>query len=170
MSDVGIMLLLFVGVMGLVSLIRFLAWLTDLQTAHGSIPRAALHTIQRYVIVNTYQEDAQNVMSRTQIEASKSGASAAPVETDAGQTPDRRETPKIRSEKLLTVYRLMRAAGIERKDAQAAFAAAELPFNNNVWAQAEPPAPLHITPIAGRRTPAQFESDPELAYEPPERN
>jgi hypothetical protein len=66
----------------------------------------------------------------------------------------------MKAEELLTLYRLMRGAGIKREDAQAACAACGLPFNNNVWARADPPPPARITPVAGRPTDADFPYQP----------
>jgi len=81
-------------------------------------------------------------------------------ETDARQTRDAPALPRMKAEELLTLYRLMRGAGIKREDAQAACAACGLPFNNNVWARADPPPPARITPVAGRPTDADFPYQP----------
>lgn len=51
MSDIGVFLLLFVGVLLLVGVIRFLAWLTELQEEHGSLGQAGVNAIKRYVVV-----------------------------------------------------------------------------------------------------------------------
>jgi len=94
-----------------------------------------------------------------------------PVEVIDNKT----KQPRIKAEQLLTLYKLMRQAGIGRDDAQAAFKASGLPFNNNVWRDAEPPARAaqvdddeFVTPFAGRRTRASYYPDqPELEYQSP---
>ena len=66
MSDFGVFLIMFAGLLLLLGLIRFLAWLTSLQEEHGSLPRAGVHAIQRYVDVRPVKtsQDATPVMSR----------------------------------------------------------------------------------------------------------
>lgn len=91
------------------------------------------------------------------------------AETDARQTPIVLPERKIRAEELLTLYALMRRYNIPREAAAAAFKAVDLPFNNNVWSKAAPEEEMQVTPIAGRPTPAKFDHDPALAYEPPPR-
>ena len=115
-------------------------------------------------LVKTYDQ----LMSRWV--AGEVAPAASSLETDARQPPDAPAPPKIRAEELLTLCKLMRLAGIKREDAQAAFTASGLPFNNNVWASAAPPPPAddYRTPIAGRATSADYYPDePELAYRPP---
>jgi hypothetical protein len=58
MSDFGIYMLLFVGILMLVGLIKFLAWLTELQETHGSLGQAAVNSFKRYTSTPT------RVMSR----------------------------------------------------------------------------------------------------------
>ncbi len=90
------------------------------------------------------------------------------LETDARRTPDAPPLPKMKAEELLTLYKLMRVAGIKREEAQAAFTQSGLPFNNNVWTRAAPPPDSYRTPIAGRTTSADYYPDePELVYRPP---
>lgn len=66
MSDFGVFLMMFAGLLLLLGLIRFLAWLTSVQEEHGSLARAGVHTIQRYVDVRHVKpfQDAAPVMSR----------------------------------------------------------------------------------------------------------
>jgi len=101
-------------------------------------------------VVSTYD----TLMSRVKEAPAQSSPSS--LETDARQTRDALAPPRMKAEELLTLCRLMRSAGINREDAQAAFMASGLPFNNNVWASAKPPPPPHITPVAGRPTDADF--------------
>lgn len=121
--------------------------------------------------VSYYQADEPSpvrVMSRSPAIDLPSAASV--LETDAGRTPDGRTLSKPKAEEYLTLCKLMRAAGINRDDALSAFKACGIPFNSNVWRDAAPPPPAddYRTPIVGRPTRAVFETDPELAYEPPE--
>jgi len=107
--------------------------------------------------VNDYEEAAPIVMSRSEDNAP---ASLRPSLETGNQTDRQTEqVPRIRAEELLTLYRLMRAAGIGREEAAAAFKASGLPFNNNVWRDATPEEPPHVTPIVGRATNAQFDHD-----------
>jgi hypothetical protein len=66
MSGFGLFLVLFAALLVLVGLIRFLAWLTELQEQHGSLPRAGVHAIQRYVLVRPVKsfQQAAPIMSR----------------------------------------------------------------------------------------------------------
>lgn len=123
--------------------------------------------------VNRSIDNDDDDMSSEDIDTPLSRPSS--LETD-GQT-DRRapQTTAPRAEQLLTLYRLMRAAGISRDEAQAALKEAGLPLNNNVWKLAAPrvPAPsddddVLVTPYAGRRTRASYYPDePELEFKSP---
>lgn len=93
------------------------------------------------------------------------------VTADARQTPDRRMIPKPTPEEMLDVFRVLRAAGVDREKLRPSWKAAGLPLDNNLWTQAAPlppEEPQTITPIAGRPTDAKFH-DPELSYQPPPR-
>ena len=100
--------------------------------------------------VKTYDK----LMSRAEEAPTQSLPSS--LETDARQTRD----AKPRAEEYLTLCKLMRRHGISREDAQAAFSANGLPFNNNVWASAKPPPAARVTPVAGRPTDADFPYQP----------
>ncbi len=122
------------------------------------------------ITVSDYGEDDGALMSRAEDSAP---ASPRPSLETGNQTDRQTEiAPRIKAEELLTVFKLMRAAGIGREDAAAAFKAAGLPFNNNVWRDAEPPARAvedeFVTPYAGRRTKASYYPEqPELEYQAP---
>lgn len=125
------------------------------------------------IIVNSSEDAAPVVMSRSEKEQPPS---PRPSLETANQTDRQTEQPpRIKADDLLTLCRLMRAAGIGREDAQEAFRASGLPFNNNVWAKAQPPAkPVDdeddtlVTPYAGRRTRASYYPDePELEFNAP---
>lgn len=125
-------------------------------------------------VVNTYRvDDVDNMSSAAYSEPPSRGPS---LETDSETDRQTEQTPKIKAEELLTVCKLMRAHGIGREDAQAAFKASGLPFNNNVWRDAAPASKptqeedddVLITPYAGRRTKASYyPDDPELEYRAP---
>lgn len=117
--------------------------------------------------VRTSEDSGTNVMSRVRDEMSPVAPSS--LQTDNRQTDRRIEAAKPRPEELLTLYTLMRAAGIGREEARPALKAVGLPLDNNLWTKAAPPAddPIARTPIAQRPTSAQFQDDPGLAYQPP---
>ena len=54
----------------------------------------------------------------------------------------------------------MRAAGIGRENARAALRGVGIAFDNNLWTDAAPPPNVHLTPIVGRQTDAQFPYEP----------
>ena len=85
------------------------------------------------------------------------------------QTPDRPMMAVPTRNEILDIFKAMRAAGMKRESVSAAWRAAGLPFDNNLWTEAAPPPeekPAHVTPFVGRPTNADFR-DPELAYQPP---
>lgn len=93
--------------------------------------------------------------------------------TDRTNAPDGQPTPRFTREQLLTLYTLLRAHGVTREKARAALSATGIPLSNDVWKDAAPPPvqpvtpePLHVTPIVGRPTSAQFH-DEDLAYTKP---
>lgn len=165
MSDVGIMILLFVGVVCLVVLIKFLAWLTDVKEEHGSLSRAGLHTIQHYVSVRRLRDSDLGVMSRNE--------NAVPPSTPLSQRQtapqtDRQAVPPVLPRNvMLDMYRLMRKYGIPREEARPIIKAAGVPLDNNLWTLAAPDDDTQLTPIAGRPTSAQFQDD--LEFHPPPR-
>jgi hypothetical protein len=164
MSDVGIGLLLFACLLVAVALIRFFSWLTELQEEHGSITRAGVNTVKRYVAVE------RSVMSLGDENVAPSLRLSQ--ETQAQTDRQTEQAPRIRAEDLLTLCKLMRLAGISREDAQEAFRESGLPFNNNVWAKAAAPQASadasYVTPIVGRPTSARFDvTDPDYPYQAP---
>lgn len=153
MSDIGLFLLMFAGLLLLLGVIRFLAWLTELQETHGSVTRAGVNTVKRYVAPRPR-------------DTSSSVASAAPSflsspETDSLQTAYRQPQPAQPGRpELLTLYQTMRAAGISREKARPVLKGVGLSLDNNLWAEAAPPDDPHITPVAGRPTDADFPFQP----------
>ena len=109
-------------------------------------------------VVRTYDRLRTGAMSSTN--AGYQNFAPSSLETDARQTRDAPALPKMKAEELLTLCRLMRVHGIGREEAQAAFTASGLPFNNNVWASAKPSPAAHLTPVAGRPTDADFPYQP----------
>lgn len=125
--------------------------------------------LESYGVISTVNDNdaaPAPLMSRSEGDAP---ASAAPrLQTDGAQTDRPPLLAKPDRAKLLTLYQLMRAAGIGRDPAGAALRGVGLPLDNNLWADAAPADDAaHVTPIVGRRTSAVFESDPELRYEAP---
>ncbi len=90
MTDTGVLLLMGASLLLLLGLIVFFSWLTSLQEQHGSLPRAAAHSIKKYVAVNRYAENDAHVMSRspasepkkTDMEAVSIPVSDTSIETD----------------------------------------------------------------------------------------
>jgi hypothetical protein len=159
MSDIGVGLLLFACLLLAVAVIRFFSWLTELQEEHGSLGRAGINTVKRYVEVRP------RVMSRSDVAPTPSLASS--LQTDSRQTADKPATVKPGRAELLTLYSTMRAAGITRDQARPALKAVGLPLDNNLWADAAPPESPHVTPIVGRPTSARFETDADYPYQSP---
>ncbi len=114
--------------------------------------------------VNNYEEAAPIVMSRSE--------SVAPVDrplslqTDSRQTTDKPAHVAPSRDVMLNTYRLLRKYDIPREEARPVLKSAGLPLDNNLWADAAPPEPEHVTPIVGRQTAAQFErTDPDYPYQ-----
>lgn len=161
MSDFGLFLLLCAGLLLVLGLIRFLAWLTELQNEHGSLGRAGLNTVKRYVA------PTPRVMSRSNNAPAPSIPSS--LETDGVQTRDQTNEAAARRLKLLDTYKPLRKLGMSRDDARAFLHRLDIPLDNNLWAEAAPAADdaPHVTPIVGRPTSAKFETDPDYPYQSP---
>lgn len=164
MSDIGLVMILFVGVLLLVGILRFLAWLTELQNEHGSLGRAGVNTFKKYVEVRP------RVMSRSANDAPAS-ALLSP-QTDSPQTDRQPATAQPGRAELLTLFKALRAAGIKRDDIRPALKGVGLPLDNNLWTDAAPAESdeaesSYRTPIVGRHTNARFETDPDYPYQAP---
>lgn len=167
MSDVGIGILIFVGVMGLVALIRFLAWLTDLKDTHGSLPRAGAHAIQRYVLVQPVKRsedkkpDVPRVMSREtpQTEPDEDRRGSDGRVSAASQWMER-----VRVDRTKTAWlELMVYSGYTVPEIRAILKGDNGVLGTEIEAARkrlgiDPPA-QHVTPIVGRPTNAQFDAD-----------
>lgn len=158
MSDIGIFLLLFACLLIAVGLIRFFSWLTELQEKHGSVTRAGVNTVKRYVVVE------RPVMSRHDEGAGPYFPQS--LQTDGAQTPDQTEIAALRRAKLFDTYRTLRELGMSRDAARAFLKPWNIPVDNNLWADAAPPEDEHRTPIVGRPTNAKFETDADYPYQP----
>lgn len=142
-------------------------WSRSLEKARTQ--KAVREQLYGYATVNDYADAAPVVMSRSDDSAPASWRPS--LETQAETDRQTEETPRIKAAELLTLYKLLRELGCDREPAAAAFKASGLPFNNNVWRDAEPPAKPaapapYVTPIVGRPTSAKFESDPDYPFEP----
>lgn len=125
--------------------------------------------------VNDYADADADDMSSA--DAAMPPSRLSSLETDRRADRQTEQPARVSAEQLLTLYQLMRAAGIGREDARAAFKAAGLPLNNDVWSKAAPPPKVPqptddddtmITPYAGRRTRASYyPEEPELEYRSP---
>lgn len=156
MSEFGVYLLLFVGVLLLVGVLRFLAWLTELQQEHGSLGRAGVNTVKRYV------QPTPRVMSRSPESPPVFLPSA--LETDSRQTADKPALAMPSRDVMLNTFKLLRKYNIPREEARIVVKSLGLPLDNNLWTEAAPPDPSYVTPIVGRQTAAQF--DPDYPYRP----
>jgi hypothetical protein len=100
-SDVGLFLLLFAALLVLVGVIRFFAWLTELQEEHGSLPRAAGHAIERYVLVRPVNDfrPAAPVMSHEFEQTRADGQTDRQTDlvSEADQWLDRLEVDKTKT-------------------------------------------------------------------------
>lgn len=118
-------------------------------------------------VVKTYDRFRSSIMSRNPSPPAPIAPSS--LQTDRPQTADRPMMPVPTQDKILDIFRAMRAAGMKREAVSGAWRAAGLPFDNNLWAKAAPADDERLTPtpIAGRPTKASFyQDDPELAYQP----
>lgn len=90
------------------------------------------------------------------------------LRTDEPKAPDGPPRLAYSQEVLLDTYRWLRSMGAKREDARTHLKALGIPLSNDLWAKAEPPEPVAITPLAQRPTLATFrETDPELEYQKP---
>ncbi len=118
-------------------------------------------------IVKDFFVSAPDVMSRSE----EDDRPAAPLllQTDDRQTPRPAQWPKLTPDETLDICKVLRRRGFLRDEARLIFRAFHQPLDNNLWAAAAPDEDTHLTPIAGRPTKAQFEQDPDMAYEAPPR-
>lgn len=164
MSDFGLFLVMCAGLLLLLGLLRFLAWLTELQNEHGSLGRAGLNTVKKYVVARP------RVMSQPTHDVLPSIPSA--VQTDDRQTTDRPAPAVPPRDVMLNSHKLLRKYGIPREEARAMYKSLGLPLDNNLWTEAAPTAPAddagHVTPIVGRPTSARFDvTDLDYPYQKP---
>jgi hypothetical protein len=169
MSEFGVILLTFAGVIGLVGLIKFLSWLTELQES-GGIIAAARRGGDRYLMrresVNHYQTAAPSIMSRA--EDTLPPSIAPSLQTRPIEITDQTEDKAARQKKLLDTYTPLKWHGFSRDEARMLLGLWNIPLDNNLWAKVpEKPESSYTTPIAGRVTAAQFETEPDLLYQPP---
>lgn len=93
------------------------------------------------------------------------------LQTRQQTAPDRPMMPVPTQDKILDIFRAMRAANMKRDAVSSVWRAAGLPFDNNLWTKAAPliDEPTEHAPISGRPLPpgVKFhEDDPELEYKP----
>lgn len=96
-------------------------------------------------------------------------------QTDQTDGADAPADPAPGRTELLTLYRLLRDAGVTREAARPALRGVGIAIDNNLWSEARPPAPAAaaeqaVTPFGGRSyDPAAYHTDdPHLQYrEPP---
>lgn len=164
MSDIGIFLLLFACLLIAVGLIRFFSWLTELQEKHGSVTRAGVNTVKRYVMVE------RPVMSRPIVQTE-------PYEGRTERTNERSPHQIIWDAFLLDKTRirlieLMVDSDLTTTDIRALLKGESKTIGEEVEAarlRLGKTAPdQYRTPIAGRPTNAvYYDQEPELHYEMP---
>lgn len=120
--------------------------------------------------VNNYEDDTPVVMSRSEDNDSPSTASS--LQTDSRQTVKHDQSSAPTPEQYLTLFRALRAAGIQREDIRPALKAVGLRLDNNLWTKAAPITQdtddaEYRTPIVGRPTSAKFETDADYPYQSP---
>lgn len=124
-----------------------------------------------FSVKDSAEEDAP-IMSRAAPAPALSSASS--LQTDSAQTDRQEKINKPTPEQYLTLFKVLRAAGVKREDVRPALKGMGLALDNNVWRMAEAEGPeekeedVHVTPYAGRRTLARYYPDePELEYKAP---
>lgn len=179
MSQFGVMLLMFAIVIGMVGLIKFFAWLTDLQE-RGGVGAAVQRGYDRYVDRRESVRPFVEQEKKSPPPRIMSPETTRPNHTDMRlvYTSDdlTRTAAKLTERERIIVLAAMRDNDKKAYSANriAAFLGGD---RNSVLAilREARPAPEttedapYTTPIAQRPTAAQFESDPELAYQPPPR-
>lgn len=119
--------------------------------------------------VKRSQKEAPSVMSRAREERPQDQPSS--LRQTAPQTDRQPQAPAFSRDVMLDMYKLLRAHDVPREKARPVLKAAGFPLDNNLWTEAAPPEEEtpYTTPIAGRATAAQFETEPDLRYQPPPR-
>jgi len=118
-------------------------------------------------VVKDFFVSAPDVMSRSEDDDRPVALSALRQTAPTDNRP--REVALISRDVMLDMFRLLREYNVPREKARSVLKAAGLPLDNNLWTAAAPDDDTHLTPIAGRPTKAQFEQDPDMAYEAPPR-
>ena len=118
------------------------------------------------ISVSDYEQPAPALMSR--VEDDRAPSMPSSLQTDSRQTSDKAMMPVPSRDIMLNTYKLLRKYGIPREEARPVLKAAGLPLDNNLWVDAAPPEPEHLTPIVGRPTSARFDiTDPDYPYQAP---
>lgn len=112
---------------------------------------------------------AAEIMSRT---VASEPSSPSVSQTDTPSIVVAPAVPEPTRDEMLDAFRVMRAHKMSRETARLLCARLHRKLDNNLWAQAAPPAEPEdddiITPYAGRRTKARYYPDnPELEYAEP---
>jgi hypothetical protein len=171
MSDIGVVLILFVGVLLLVGILRFLAWLTEIQNEHGSLGRASVNTIKRYVATTP------RVMSRSEDDAEPVPDRVVPVLVPGTPLPAGEFARNLTEDQIVELLATARnAKGKYLYSGKKIYALvggnyglflATMRRLRGEEKDELPDEPMIYTPIAGRPTKAS-NFDPELAYQPPD--
>jgi len=165
MSDVGLFLLLFAALLLLVGVIRFLAWLTELQEEYGSLPRAITSAVQQYVIVRPVKS-SQAIADSISRENERTTRTDRTDDADelvsvADQWLDRLEVDRTKRALIeLTVYSGWTVAEIRTaiKGENAALGAEIEAAKKRLGMEAA----TYRTPVAGRATDASYYPEQSL--------
>jgi len=167
MSDVGLFLLLFAALCGVVALIRVFAWFTDVRDAGGPIAYAR-QVSGRYVKDNA--EQPAYVMSRSEL--SSAGLSASAVQTDGRSDRQTASPAPLPRDVMLDICRDLRGHGYGREEARTLLRKLGQPLDNNVWSAAAPapatePRMLLVRDNGAAPRAVPLYDDPALNYESP---
>lgn len=106
-------------------------------------------------IVNRYREMSGRAMS-----SAENVPAPMPLSSKDGQDDGRTDGNPIGRAELLTLYTVLRKYGVPREEIRPVLKGVRVPLSNDVWASAAPPPPVHVTPVAGRPTDADFPYQP----------
>lgn len=172
MSDFGLFLLLCAGLLVLLGVLRFLAWLTELQNEHGSLGRAGVNTIKRYVIAQP------RVMSRSEDDALPVPDQVVSVLVPGTPLPAGEIARNLTEDQIVALLATARnARGKYLYSGKKIYALVGGNYGQFLATMRRirgdekddlPEEPVAYTPIAGRPTKASYYADdPDLAYIPP---
>ncbi len=136
-------------------------WARSMEKARAQ--KAAREQLYGYAVSSYGDSDPYDMSSDVDYDA------VLAVLSKDGQNDGRTDSEQVGRAELLTLYKVLRKYGVPREEVRGALKGVRVPLSNDVWAQAQTAATQaeYVTPIVGRRTNAQFETDPEFPYQAP---